>query len=140
MNRCMTSKMFLCAGLLVASIGCQSDRNAELDRAREEATDAARAVRKEAELARDAIAARLDHLDSEIERIEKKADGSAAKAKANLRQQSKELRAEARRLRDRMSTWDDKVESAWKATKREVEEGLDKAEGAIRKLVDDVKN
>jgi len=99
-----------------------------------------RAAQKEAETARGKIAARLDQLDSEIERVERKADKATGKAKAKLKEQSQELRADARRLRDRMSTWDDKVESAWKTTKREVEEGLDKTENAIKNLVDDVKN
>ncbi len=136
----MTSKLFAVAGLLAASIGCQSDRKADLDRGREEATDAVRAAQREAETARDRIAARLDRLDSEIERVEKKADKATGKAKAKLKEQSQELRADARRLRDRMSTWDDKVETAWKSTKREVEEGLDKTEDTIKKLVDEVKN
>jgi chromosome segregation ATPase len=135
----MNSRLFVCTGFLAACIACQSDR-ADLERSREESTETAKAARKEAERARDALARRLDHLDSEIEKLEKKADKATGKAKAKLREQSQELRADSRKLRDRMTTWDDKVESAWRTTRREVEEGIDKTENAIKNLVDDVKN
>lgn len=130
---------YVCILLLAASIGCQERRAADAS-PRQESSDAARAAKKEAEEVHQALVKRLDQLDGEIEKIEKKAEKASAKTKAKLEEQAKGLRADARSLRNRMSTWDDKAESAWKTAKRETEEGLEKAEHSIRKALDDIKN
>lgn len=126
---------------LLFVVGCSTDKPATTtERAKEEATEAARAVEREAAEARAAIARRLDKLDSDVDSLEARAGKTKGKAKAEMEKQAREMKAEARRLRDRMSTWDDKAESAWRATKREMEEGLDKTEIALKKMVDEIKN
>jgi hypothetical protein len=57
-----------------------------------------------------------------------------------MEEEAREMRAEAKKLRDRMSTWDEKTESAWRTTKREVEEGLDKTENAVKNFFRDLKD
>lgn len=140
----MTYKAYAAIALLIAGLaGCNSSNPpvTTTERQPEPAvTDAAREAQREAERAREILAKRLDQLDEQVAKVEARADKATGKAKANLEKQSAEMRLEARRLRDRMSTWDDKMESAWRTSKREVEEGLDKAENAVRKLVDDIKN
>ncbi len=129
--------------MLTAGLACQPQRTVETERpatrAADEASAAARAAREEAEQARKALSRRLDDLDTEVEKLDKRAEKASAKTRAKLEAQAREMRADARRLRDRMSTWDDKVDSTWRSAKREVEEGLDKTESAIKNLVDDIK-
>jgi predicted nuclease with TOPRIM domain len=128
------------AAILAACAGCGSKPPTATDRTREERAETARDAQKAAERARETLSKRLDELDNEIDKVEQRAKKATGKAKARLEEQGRELRADARKLRARMSTWDDKAESAWRTAKREVEEGLEKTQNAIKKLVDDIKD
>ena len=121
------------AAVLAVFLGCETRQTKEEERARIEAKEAATATRK-------ALAKRLEILDRDIEKLEERTRKASAKTKVKLEENTRDLRAEARRLRDRMSGWDDKADSAWRDIKREVEEGLDKTERAIKKFVDEIKN
>ncbi len=139
----MNFRFFSISVLLAASLACEPRRPAETERpvarTADEARDAAKAAREEAEAAWKTLSKRLDDLDSEVEKLDKRAEKASAKTRAKLEAQAREMRADARKLRERMSTWDDKVDSAWRSAKREVEEGLDKTENAIKNLVEDIK-
>ena len=78
--------------------------------------------------------------ESEIDNLEARAKKATAKTRTKLNAEAKELRADAARLRGRMSTWDDKVAAGARTAKNEVEEGLEKTEAAIKKLVKDLKD
>lgn len=137
----MTIKPFAGVALLAICVGCQERRTSDAGSSpRQEMNDATRAAQREAAEARLALSKRLDELDSEVEKVERKAERASAKTKAKLEEQANELRADARKLRDRMSTWDDKAESAWRRTKQEIEDGLGKAENSLKKVVDDIRN
>jgi len=123
--------------------GCQSERvtpvESRSESVREDAANAAREMKAKAEEAKAALSRRLDRLDEKIDELEAKAKKSSAKARAKLNEQAREMRADAKKLRARMSTWDDKAESAWQTAKREMEEGLEKTEKSIEKFFDDMK-
>jgi len=137
----MNTHLFVVTGLLAMSIGCTSPESTRATGAApSEPSATAQAIERDAEAARVALSKRLDQLDADIERVEARAKKASNKTKARLEEQGREMRAEARRLRDRMSTWDDKAESAWRTSKREIEEGLDKTEDAFKKLWADIKD
>lgn len=134
----MTSKLFLTSIAFAALLGCESrdqsvDRRVEVDRKVDK-------VNEEAVEAKAALSRRLDQLDAEVDRLQEKAKTASARSKAKLNQQAEEAKLEAKRLRARMSTWDDKAADAWRVTKREVEEGLDKTESTLKKIWNDIKD
>lgn len=97
-------------------------------------------INQEAVEAKAALSRRLDQLDAEVDRLQEKAKTASKKTKARLNEQAEETKLEAKRLRARMSTWDDKAADAWRVTKREVEEGLDKTESTLKKIWNDIKD
>lgn len=136
----MLTKLLFTSALLAALTGCQSKPETRTETVREAADKTATAVKEEAEAAKVSLNRRLDQLDEQIEKLEAKAKKATAKSKAKMNEQAQEMRADAAKLRARMSTWDDKVESAWRTAKRETEEGLDKTEAAIKKFFDNDKD
>lgn len=139
----MKNKLILLVAMTGVLFSCQSDKTTtqtRTDAAQEEAAKAEREMREEAAEAKSALTRRLDQLDAEVDSLEARAKKATAKNRAKLNNEAKELRAEAARLRGRMSTWDDKTASGWRTAKNEVEEGLDKTEAAIKRLVEDIKN
>ena len=140
----MMTKSILLVAITGLLFSCQSDKNTTAETRKEtveEAADrAARAAKEEAAEAKAALAKRLDQLDAEIDNLEARAKKATAKSRAKLNAEAKELRADATRLRGRMSTWDDKVVAGARTAKEEVEEGLQKTEAAIKKLVADLKD
>ena len=140
----MPTKPILLIAITGLLFSCQAERNTTSETRTETveaaADRAARVVKQEAAEAKVALAKRLDQLDAEIDNLEAKAKKATAKSRAKLDAEAKELRAEASRLRARMSTWDDKVASGWRTAKSEVEDGLQKTEAAIKKLVADLKD
>ncbi|BDC48782.1 hypothetical protein F183_A10980 [Bryobacterales bacterium F-183] len=107
-----------------------------VERAKQEADDAAKRAEIEAREAKAAINRRIDQLDEKADELAEKSKKATAKARAKMQREGEELKVEAKRLRAQMSTWDDKADSAWRTTKREVEEALDKTEAALKKMVD----
>jgi|GEM_PF-3416739 len=140
----MTTKLILLVAMTGVLFSCQSENKTTAEtrsESVEEAADkAARAIKEEAAEAKAALAKRLDQLDAEIDRLEERAKKATAKSRARLNAEAKKMRVEATRLRGRMSTWDDKIASAWRTTKSEVEDGLKKTEAAMKQLVEDIKN
>ncbi len=140
----MTTKLILLVAMTGVLFSCQSEKKTTAEtrtESLEEAADkAARAIKEEAAEAKATLAKRLDQLDAEIDSLEARAKKATAKSRARLNAEAKELRAEATRLRGRMSTWDDKIASAWRTTKNEVEDGLKKTEAAMKKIVEDIKD
>ena len=139
----MSTRIILTSTMAILLGGCQAERatpvESRTEAVREDAVRAAREMKAKAEEAKAALSKRLDRLDEKIDELEAKAKKASAKTKAKMNEQAREMRAEAKKLRARMSTWDDKAESAWQTVKREVEEGLAKTEKAIEKIVDDIK-
>jgi TolA-binding protein len=131
----MRNTLLVSTSFLLILSGCQPATRRQPERTRDEAKEAAQTAQREIEAARISIAQRLDRLDQEIQQLDAKVAKSSGKAKVKLEQQSQELQADARNFREKMSTWDDKVESVWRISKREIEEGLTKAEDSIRKLL-----
>ena len=140
----MPTKTILLVAMTGLLFSCQSERKTTGEtrtESVEEATErAARAAKAEAAEAKVALAKRLDQLDAEIDNLEARAKKATAKTRTKLNAEAKELRAYAARLRGRMSTWDDKVAAGARTAKNEVEEGLEKTEAAIQKLVKDLKD
>jgi colicin import membrane protein len=140
----MKAQLILTATIATLLSACSSEpkptMEARTEAAREEADKAAREAREEARRAKEALSRRLDQLDEEIDRLEAKAKKASAKTKAKLNEEARDMRVEAKKLRARMSTWDDKAESAWKTAKREIEEGLDKTESTFKKIWADIKD
>lgn len=139
------TKQLLCStlfGLMLS--GCSTNRTDRTERSSDRveagAKEAASKVKAEMADAKAAINRRLDALDEEIEKLEAKAKKASAKTRKTLEREVEELRAEGKKLRAEMSTWDEKTESAWRKTKQNVEEGLDKAESSIKKFWNDLTN
>lgn len=133
----MKAQWILTATIATLLSACSSEPKPTM----EAKTEAAREdVKEEAAKAKAAISKRLDQLDEEIDKLDAKAQKASAKAKAKIKEEARDLRVEAKRLRGKMSTWDDKAESAWKTAKREIEEGLDKTESTFKKIWADIKD
>jgi predicted nuclease with TOPRIM domain len=133
----MKAQLILTATIATLLSACSSETKPTV----EARTEAVREdIREEAAKAKAALSKRLDQLDEEVDKLEAKAKKASAKAKAKLNEEARDMRAESKRLRARMSTWDDKVESAWKTAKREIEEGLDKTESTFKKIWADIKD
>lgn len=135
----MSTKFILVTAIAGMLWSCQSQQTAKSETAPETTAEAAREARLETEKAKAALAKRINQLDAQIDEFEADVKKSSKKTKVKLTEKVRELRAEAKKLRDHMSTWDDKAESAWHTTKREVENGLDKAESEIKEFVNDLK-
>lgn len=132
----------LVAAVIAATgIGCQSqvarEPGPQAETARSDAKEASRDWQREAGNVRAKLSKRLEALERDLVKLESKAKKASAKTQASMEKTARELRADARRLRHRMSTWDDKAESTWRSVKREVEEGLEKTERAVKKIFDD---
>jgi hypothetical protein len=140
----MATKLVLGWAITVILIGCSPETSSRAERrteaVREDADRAGRAAKEEAERARVALSRRLDQLDEDLAKLDSKARKASAKARVKINEQAREMRAEAKQLRARMSTWDDKAESAWRTAKREMEQGLERAERSVRRFVNDTKD
>jgi uncharacterized protein YicC (UPF0701 family) len=133
----MKAQLILTATIATLLSACSSEPKPTI----ETRTEAVREdVKEEAARAKAAISRRLDQLDEEVDKLEARAKKASAKTKAKLNEESRDMRAEAKRLRAKMSTWDDKAESAWKTAKLEIEEGLDKTESTFKKIWADIKD
>ncbi|MBS1833673.1 MAG: hypothetical protein JST65_13220 [Acidobacteria bacterium] len=124
------------AGFGAGCTSSETQNSPTVEKAKQDAREAADKAAAEAREAKAAISRRIDQLDAKADELAEKSKKAGAKAKARMEKEGRELKEEAKRLRDKMSTWDDKADSAWRATKREVEEGLDKTEAALKKMVD----
>jgi hypothetical protein len=143
MQNGMLTKLVLTASITIILVGCQSEKptttGSRTEAAQEAASKAARDAKEELEKTKIALSKRLDQLDAEIETLEAKAKKASAKTKAKMTAEAREMRVTTKQLRARISSWDEKAESAWRTAKREVEEDLDKTEKAIKEFFADNK-
>ncbi len=137
-------KITIAACALLICAGCSRETKPTAEDVRKESTEAARTaadfMAEQSARAKREAEARIAELDRRIDELDARAEKATAKMKASLKETSKELRAESKRLKDRMSTWDDKAVEAWQATKSEVEQAASKAENAIDRMIEKIRD
>lgn len=129
--------------LLICS-GCSRETKTTAQDVGKETTEAARTAadfaREQAALAKREAQQKIDELDQRIDELERRGKKSSGQLKSRMQETAKDMRAESKRLKDRMSTWDDKAVEAWQTTRQEVGEAVSKAEGAIDRVLERVRN